>query len=34
MILQGIESLPVRMDRHCENATKVAEFLENQVVNV
>ena len=29
MILQGIESLPVRMDRHCENATKVAKFLEN-----
>ena len=29
MILQGIESLPVRMDRHCENATAVSEFLEN-----
>jgi len=29
MILQGIESLPVRMDRHCENAIKVAKFLEN-----
>ena len=28
LILQGIESLPVRMDRHCENAKKVAEFLE------
>ncbi len=28
LILQGIESLPVRMDRHCENAEKVAEFLE------
>ena len=28
LILQGIESLPVRMDRHCENATKVAQFLE------
>ena len=27
LILQGIESLPVRMDRHCENAVKVAEFL-------
>ena len=27
-ILQGIESLPVRMDRHCFNAQKVAEFLE------
>tara|TARA_Y100000768_G_scaffold365199_1_gene326282 strand:+ start:11134 stop:12411 length:1278 start_codon:yes stop_codon:yes gene_type:complete len=28
LILQGIESLPVRMDRHCENAIKVANFLE------
>ncbi len=26
-ILQGIETLPVRMDRHCENAMKVAEYL-------
>lgn len=25
--IQGIESLPVRMARHCENATKVATFL-------
>ena len=24
----GLESLPVRMPRHCENAQKVAEFLE------
>ena len=24
----GIESLPVRMARHCENAQKIAEFLE------
>ena len=30
LILQGIETLPVRMDRHCENAMKVAEFLRNQ----
>ena len=29
LILQGIESLPVRMDRHCENAIKVAKFLEH-----
>lgn len=28
LILQGIESLPVRMDRHCDNALKVAEFLD------
>ena len=27
-ILQGIESLAVRMDRHCSNAQAVAEFLE------
>jgi O-acetylhomoserine (thiol)-lyase len=26
-ILQGIETLPLRMERHCENALKVAEFL-------
>lgn len=25
----GLESLPVRMERHCENAQKVAEWLEN-----
>lgn len=28
IILQGIESLPVRMDRHNENALKVAKFLQ------
>ncbi len=27
MIMQGIETLPVRMDRHCENAIKVANYL-------
>jgi O-acetylhomoserine (thiol)-lyase len=27
IFLQGIETLPVRMARHCENALKVAEFL-------
>jgi O-acetylhomoserine (thiol)-lyase len=27
IFLQGIETLPVRMDRHSENALKVAEFL-------
>jgi len=26
-ILQGVETLPVRMERHCANALKVAEFL-------
>jgi O-acetylhomoserine (thiol)-lyase len=28
LILQGIETLPVRMDRHCENAIAVASYLE------
>jgi O-acetylhomoserine (thiol)-lyase len=27
MFLQGIETLPVRMARHCENAQKIAEYL-------
>ncbi len=27
LILQGIETLPVRMDRHCENAVQVAQYL-------
>lgn len=27
--LRGLETLHVRMDRHCENALKVAEFLQN-----
>ncbi len=27
LFLQGIETLPLRMERHCENAMKVAEFL-------
>jgi O-acetylhomoserine (thiol)-lyase len=26
-LLQGIETLPIRMDRHCANALAVAEFL-------
>ena len=29
LLLQGIESLPVRMDRHCANALGVAKFLQN-----
>ena len=29
LIMQGIETLPVRMDRHCENAVKVARFLQD-----
>ncbi|MEY1660797.1 bifunctional O-acetylhomoserine aminocarboxypropyltransferase/cysteine synthase [Isoalcanivorax beigongshangi] len=28
LILQGIETLSLRMERHCENAQKVAEFLQ------
>ncbi|MBN2441309.1 MAG: O-acetylhomoserine aminocarboxypropyltransferase/cysteine synthase [Spirochaetales bacterium] len=27
MFLQGIETLPLRMERHCENALKVAQYL-------
>jgi len=27
LLLQGLETLPVRMDRHCSNAMAVAEFL-------
>lgn len=29
LLLQGIETLPVRMDRHVENAMAVASYLEN-----
>lgn len=28
-ILQGIETLALRMERHCENALKVAQYLQN-----
>ena len=28
LIMQGIESLPVRMDRHCDNALAVARYLQ------
>ncbi|MEW6983036.1 methionine gamma-lyase [Colwelliaceae bacterium 6471] len=28
LILRGIKTLPIRMERHCSNAQKVAEFLE------
>lgn len=28
LILQGLETLALRMERHCENALKVAQFLE------
>ena len=27
LVLQGIETLPLRMERHTENALRVAEFL-------
>ncbi len=27
-ILQGVETLPLRMERHCSNALRVAEFLQ------
>jgi O-acetylhomoserine (thiol)-lyase len=29
LLLQGLETLPVRMDRHCANAMGVAKFLED-----
>ena len=28
-LLQGVETLPVRMERHCRNALAVAQFLRN-----
>jgi len=28
LLLQGLETLPVRIDRHCENAVGVAKFLQ------
>ena len=27
LFLQGLETLPLRMERHCENAQRIAEFL-------
>lgn len=30
MCLRGIKTLPLRMDRHCENAMEVAKFLNKQ----
>jgi O-acetylhomoserine (thiol)-lyase len=29
LLLQGIETLPVRMERHCSNALAVAQFLQS-----
>ncbi|HHM23898.1 MAG TPA: O-acetylhomoserine aminocarboxypropyltransferase/cysteine synthase [Bacteroidetes bacterium] len=29
LLLQGLETLPLRMQRHCENAQRVAEFLQS-----
>lgn len=29
MLMQGIETLPLRMERHCENAIAVARFLQD-----
>ena len=36
LLLQGLETLPLRMERHCENAIKVANYLNNheKVANV
>ncbi len=34
LLLQGIETLPIRMERHCENALAVAKFLdEHELIN-
>jgi cystathionine beta-lyase/cystathionine gamma-synthase len=30
LVLRGIKTLPVRMDRHAENAIKISEFLNSQ----
>lgn len=30
LLIRGIKTLPVRMDRHIENATAIAEFLESR----
>ena len=30
LVLRGIKTLPVRMDRHAENATKITDFLHTQ----
>jgi methionine-gamma-lyase len=30
LLLRGLKTLPVRMDRHCENAKKIAAFLKDQ----
>ncbi|ARD43268.1 methionine gamma-lyase [Colwellia sp. PAMC 21821] len=29
LIMRGLKTLPIRMERHCSNAEKIAEFLEN-----
>ena len=29
LLLQGLETLPLRMERHCENAQAVAEYLQS-----
>ncbi len=29
LVLRGLKTLPIRMDRHCENALKLAEFLKS-----
>jgi O-acetylhomoserine (thiol)-lyase len=32
LILQGIETLPLRMERHMSNTEKVVEFLANHPI--
>ncbi len=31
LLIQGVETLSVRMDRHCSNAVKIAQYLESHV---
>ena len=30
LIMRGLKTLPIRMERHCSNAQKIAEFLESE----
>ncbi len=32
LMLRGLKTLPIRMERHCENAMKIAEFLESHPI--
>ncbi len=32
LMLRGLKTLPIRMERHCENAIKIAKFLESHPI--